>query len=435
MYPTGSEWRRWDLHVHTPKSLVQQYGGDTPQAWDTFIQTLAGLPSDVKVIAVTDYLFCDGYEYLLTRKSEIPNIELILPNIEFRLNTFSGTANNTKRHNFHVIFDSTVAPQTIREQLLNCLATGYRIADKAEWHQTPTRTSLEELGRQIKAAAPADNAIQNKTDLMVGFDNITYDRKTIEGLLDKTPFRGRYVTAIGYSEWNQSRWDQSAAEKRDLINTANFALTSVDDPAQIDNHKADLKANSLNNIILHSSDAHEFPRIGKTQLWIKADPTFAGLKQVLNEPDARVFIGQTPPNYKPDHKVISKIRVRQSSGWFLKDFDLALNRDLVTIIGGRGSGKSALAEAIAFGAGSRDESEDAFLEKASKHKDSIANSVIELDWADGTLTTETVGTEFEDKGLVRYPAPTHDAKLNRFPARIMPRKVVERPPLFRHLAQ
>ncbi|MBI1262774.1 MAG: hypothetical protein GC184_13730 [Rhizobiales bacterium] len=402
MYPRGSEWRRWDLHIHTPKSIVQQYGGDTTQAWDIFIQTLAALPSDVKVIAVTDYLFCDGYERLLTRRSEIPNIELIMPNIEFRLNTFSGTANNNKRHNFHVIFDPTVSPQTIREQLLNGLVTGYKIDDKTEWQQTPTRTSLEELGRHIKAAAPDGHAIRSKTDLMVGFDNITYDRKLIEELLSKTPFRGRYVTAVGYSEWNLSRWDQSAAEKRDLINTANFALTSVDDPAQIVAHKTELRANNLNDIILHSSDAHEFARIGKTQLWIKADPTFAGLKQVLNEPDARVFVGETPPNYKPDHKVISRIRVRESSGWFPKDFALELSRDLVTIIGGRGSGKSALAEAIAFGAGSMDPSDDAFLKKAAKHRESITNSVIELDWGDGVLTTEKVGTEFPDKGLVRY---------------------------------
>ncbi len=28
IYPKGSEWRRWDLHVHTPKSIIQGYGGD-----------------------------------------------------------------------------------------------------------------------------------------------------------------------------------------------------------------------------------------------------------------------------------------------------------------------------------------------------------------------------------------------------------------------
>mgnify|MGYP001562791262 CR=1 FL=1 len=402
LYPKGSEWRKWDLHIHTPKSIVQHYGGDTETAWDAFIQKLASLPPEVKAIAVNDYLFCDGYEYLLTRKDEISNIELIIPNIEFRLNTFSGTANNSKRHNFHVLFDPSVLVQDIRDQLLNCLSTGYKIQDGAQWQQTPTTRSLEELGRQIKTAAPAGNTVHSKTDLEVGFDNITYKREDIEKLLEKNCFKGRFVTAIGYSEWDQSKWDQSAAEKRTLINSANFSLTSLDDPAKVEENRKDLATNKLNSLVLHSSDAHELDRIGQTMLWVKADPTFAGLKQVLNEPEARVFIGATPPNFKPEHKVISRVSIPSSNGWFADNFSVELNRDLVTIIGGRGSGKSALAEAIAYGAGSQDESEDAFLKKAEKHKSSIKGTTISVDWADGANTSFKVGELLEDKGLVRY---------------------------------
>jgi len=402
LYPKGSEWRKWDLHIHTPKSIVQQYGGDNKAAWDAFIQKLASLPAEVEAVAVNDYLFCDGYEHLLTRKDEIPNIKLIIPGIEFRLNTFSGTSNNSKRHNFHVLFDPSVSVQDIRDQLLNCLSTGYKIQDGAQWQQTPTARSLEELGRQIKAAAPAGNTVHSKADLEVGFDNITYKREDIEKLLEKNCFKGRFVTAIGYSEWDQSKWDQSAAEKRTLINSANFSLTSLDDPAKVEENRKDLAANKLNSLVLHSSDAHELNRVGQTILWVKADPTFAGLKQVLNEPEARVFIGAVPPNFKPEHKIISRISIPSSSGWFADNFSLELNRDLVTIIGGRGSGKSALAEAIAYGAGGEDESEDAFLRKAVKHKNSIKGTMISVDWADGANTSFKVGEFLEDKGLVRY---------------------------------
>lgn len=401
-YPRGSEWCRWDLHIHTPKSIIQNYSGDNQAAWDAFIIKLASLPSDIKVIGITDYLFCDGYEYLLTRRSEIPNIELIIPNIEFRLNTFSGTASNTKRHNFHVLFDPSITVQEIREQLLNSLSTGYKIQDGAEWNQTPTVRSLEKLGIQIKAAAPAGNTVHSKSNLEVGFDNITYKREDIEKQLRKTPFKGRFVTAIGYSEWDQARWDQSAAEKRDLINSASFSLTSSDDSAKIIENRADLISNKLNSLVLHSSDAHEIDRVGQTMLWVKADPTFAGLKQVLNEPEARVFIGTTPPNYKPDHKVISGILIPSSRGWFKDNFELELNRDLIAIIGGRGSGKSALAEAIAFGAGSKDDSGDAFLEKATKHKDSIKGTKITVKWADGSETIFEVGVPHTGPELVQY---------------------------------
>jgi hypothetical protein len=66
------------------------------------------------------------------------------------------------------------------------------------------------------------------------------------------------------------------------------------------------------------------------------------------------------------------------------------------------SGKSALAEAIAYGAGSKDESEDAFLNKAARHAEAITGTKIELVWANGSKTEFTVGTNFQDKGLVRH---------------------------------
>ena len=46
----GAAWRVWDLHVHTPKSLVQQYGPDTDETWERYLKELEGLPRDIKVI-------------------------------------------------------------------------------------------------------------------------------------------------------------------------------------------------------------------------------------------------------------------------------------------------------------------------------------------------------------------------------------------------
>ncbi|MFA5532158.1 MAG: AAA family ATPase [Candidatus Shapirobacteria bacterium] len=402
-YPKGSEWRKWDLHVHTPKSIVQNYGGDNQAVWDAFIQKIASLPSEIKVIGITDYLFCDGYEYLLTRREEIPNIELIIPNIEFRLDTFSGTANNMHRHNYHVLFDPSIELQDIREQLLSRLSTGYKIQDNTEWKSAPTYRSLETLGKEIKKAAPPENSIHSKTDLEVGFDNITYKRKDIEECLQSSCFKGKYITAIGYTEWDQSRWNQSAATKRDLINSVNFCLTSLEDPELIERNRKDLKDNNLCSLVFHSSDAHELEKIGQSLLWIKSDPTFAGLKQTLNEPESRVYIGEFPPCLKPEHKIIKSVKIPSSNGWFENNFEIELNSDLVAIVGGRGSGKSALAEAIAYGAGSLDTSEDSFFKKASKHSNPITGTKIQLTWGDNSTTEFEVGKlDAYDRGLVRY---------------------------------
>ena len=50
-YPRGSEWRRWDLHIHTPETLLNnQYEGND---WKQFIKKIN--ESSVDVIVITDY--------------------------------------------------------------------------------------------------------------------------------------------------------------------------------------------------------------------------------------------------------------------------------------------------------------------------------------------------------------------------------------------
>ena len=93
-HPRGSEWRKWDLHIHTPCSIVENYGGDTDEAWDKFLKDLENLPADFKVIGVNDYLFLDGYRRLLEEKEKnnrLQNIDLLLPVVEFRIQKFAGT--------------------------------------------------------------------------------------------------------------------------------------------------------------------------------------------------------------------------------------------------------------------------------------------------------------------------------------------------------
>lgn len=46
----GSEWRIWDLHVHTPLSIENNYGcADNEDGWNKYITALEQLPSDIKV--------------------------------------------------------------------------------------------------------------------------------------------------------------------------------------------------------------------------------------------------------------------------------------------------------------------------------------------------------------------------------------------------
>ena len=42
--PRGSLWNKWDLHVHTPSSIVQDYGGDNDATWEKFFTDIESLP-------------------------------------------------------------------------------------------------------------------------------------------------------------------------------------------------------------------------------------------------------------------------------------------------------------------------------------------------------------------------------------------------------
>ena len=110
IYDRGSEWRRWDLHVHTPTSYTHEFKfindgakrKDQGDIWEKYIEELEKI-SNVSVIGITDYFTIDGYKKVLEyrrKKGRLSNFDLILPNIEFRLHTITA---KVKRLNIHLI--------------------------------------------------------------------------------------------------------------------------------------------------------------------------------------------------------------------------------------------------------------------------------------------------------------------------------------------
>src|SRR5690606_13893551 len=86
MISRGSEWRRWDPHVHTPGTVLNdQYGG--PDPWEAFLHTIENTSPKIEAIAATDYYVTDSYEELRRRADagRLAGVGLIMPNIELRL--------------------------------------------------------------------------------------------------------------------------------------------------------------------------------------------------------------------------------------------------------------------------------------------------------------------------------------------------------------
>src|SRR4030095_16899453 len=92
---------------------------------------------------------------------------------------------------------------------------------------------------------------------------------------------------------------------------------------------------------IRSSDAHHHDDVGKRVTWVRAEkPSFGELKAALALPH-RVSLS-TP---EATHAHVIGFHV---VGTFIRDVWIALNPGLNSLIGGKGSGKTALLECLRF---------------------------------------------------------------------------------------
>jgi hypothetical protein len=303
----GSMWRKWDLHIHTPDSIVHNYGSNKEEAWLKFIKDIEQLPPEFKVIGINDYIFVDGYERVLREKREngrLKNIDLILPVIELRLDKFAGTVKKDQdgaysksdwnRINLHVIFDQ-LDPEVIRQQFLSSLVPCYHLIPESnhlngKWQAVITPTSLAKLGEMIIEAAPAKEKEKYGSHLEEGFNNLCVSLDSVLESLERHDLKDRFLIAVGKAEWDNMKWnDQSIAEKRNVINRADLVFTASENPEKYEIAKNKLKESKVLDKLLDCSDAHAFSnsdnkdRIGNCFTWIKSDPTFQGLLQAVTE--------------------------------------------------------------------------------------------------------------------------------------------------------
>src|ERR1700686_647712 len=83
MLSRGSEWRRWEPHIHAPGTVMNnQFSG--PNAWGDYLTALEQVTPVIEAIAVTDYYVTDTYEEVLRHKAagRLPSAKLVFPNVE-----------------------------------------------------------------------------------------------------------------------------------------------------------------------------------------------------------------------------------------------------------------------------------------------------------------------------------------------------------------
>lgn len=308
--------------------------------------------------------------------------------VELRLDKFGGVVKSGKdgyaqsgwsRINLHVIFDQ-IEPDLIRQQFLAAISRSYQLVPgspgEGRWDGVVSRENLEALGQAIIESVPQERRSEFSTPLKEGFNNFNISFDAVKTALQNHHLSGKYLIAIGKTEWEDLKWDDhTIAEKKDIINQADLVFTAAENPEAYKRGRRKLIDSNVNAKILDCSDAHwlkkstEKDRIGNCFTWIKSDATFQGLVQAIAEYRDRVFVGDIPPKVelidRNRTKFIKSVKVAKRAGatlrepWF--DIDIPLNPDLVAIIGNKGSGKSALADIIALVGNTRNYGSFSFL--------------------------------------------------------------------------
>ncbi len=370
--------------------------------------------------------FLDGYRKVKCYKDKgrLKNIDLILPVIELRLAKFCGHK-EFKRINYHLIFSDGISADVIEQQFLNALTSKYKLdtdSKQTTWDGVITKENLANLGKKIKEKVPVEKLSDYGSDIEEGFNNLNIELSCIEAALQNASqyFDGKYVTAIGKTEWDSLNWnDSSIGEKKSIINGADIVFTASESIKAFYKGKKKLEEQEVNSFLIDCSDSHnnswsiDKDRLGNCFTWIKADPTFEGLKQILNEKD-RVFIGERPRLFDSISnnrtKYIETLAIKHvddykcSDEWF-NNVVIDFNPELVAIIGNKGSGKSAIADIVALCCNAKNYDDFSFLnERKFKNKGLAKNFEATVKFKDDNEYTRNLFEEStnDKQPLVKY---------------------------------
>lgn len=337
----GSEWRKWDLHLHSPYTVVNGNGLYKGVTDDDFIKKIC--EEKISVVGLTNYFKFSKEDYEVAKKLRNNGITTFM-NLEFRLTNLN---DDKMLSDYHVIFSDKLSKTDIDNFL--------------------TSLDISVGSCKKKISALTDDEI--KTNAAISFEDLN---KTLQK--ESLHLKGKYLTAFlsrghGNSVCGKGRaytvYEEIVRNSDLVVHSSDFMETLNDDKlfwlGKTPHQKDYIKP------LLQSSDAHCLDDIGFKErqveeknkvksgvyekegnyfikvpafTWIKSDPTFEGLKQIIYEPEERIRYGESNPDNKSDYMVLDYIEYYGTERTYF-------NRELNAIIGGRSTGKSTLLNSIA----------------------------------------------------------------------------------------
>lgn len=355
-WPRGSEWRKWDLHLHAPGTKLNDQFPAGETGWDEYCRRLRDC--DVQAFGITDYFSADCYfaavrEYR-RRYSDSPKI--FLPNIELR--TIYVVNRAEQEVNVHLIFNPN---QGDHESRIKSFLGALKITRTDSADRDLKASELSHTS-DFEGATTTREYIRNALTETYGRDADLLDFVLIvtaannDGIRAKTGVKRKAVVSDELDKFSDAffgnaknvEWFLSTNRAEDKAQYTEpkpvLAGSDAHSLADLDTRLGQVVSDATNGIVLEPT-------------WIKADLTFEGLKQIIFEPRNRVFIGAEPEIERRvrENKTryinflhincVEGYRKDQHGAWFC-DEKIVLGKELVAIIGNKGSGKSAVTDII-----------------------------------------------------------------------------------------
>ena len=324
-FERGSEWRRWDLHLHTASSY--DYKGEDNDA--LLIEKLK--ENNIAAVAITDHFVID--------KERIKNLRSLSPEIVF----FPGVELRTDKGdtNVHVIL--------IFSDIINIdeLVEDFNVFKRSAQNHDDNEKIYWDYRKIIKFAEAHDALIS----IHAGRKSNGVDDRISNSLPHNQAVKEEYASTVSIFEMGQLR--------------------------DLDDYRKHVFSDIGVKPMIICSDNHDARNYNPTnKLWIKADVTFNGLKQIIYEPEERVRISDSIPDYKPNYYTIDSVVFKDDS---FQTEPIKFSKNLTCVIGGKSTGKSILLHNLAKAIDKEQVEQKENISKTStKDVDEIA-----VFWADG----------------------------------------------------
>lgn len=407
MVNRGSEWERWEPHIHAPGTVLNNQFGNGA-AWEPYLAALEISTPAIRAIGVTDYYVTETYEEMLRLRGtgRLTNLELIFPNVEVRLDV----AARSGFVNLHLLV-SPEDPNHVGE--LRRILTRLQFNAFADRFDC-TRDDLIRLGKRADPAIIDDRIAlaHGATQFKVNFAQLREVFGESEWAKKNILIAVAGATGDGTSGVRQAA-DATLRQEIEAFSHIIFSSSSAQREFWLGQQAVTVEElrGRYNGCkpCLHGSDAHNQQSVGQPTgdrfSWIKGALRFDTLRQACIDPDGRAYVGSEPPRAAMPSQVIREVEF--TGALWAATPTIPLNSGLVAIIGARGSGKTALADVIAAGCDAisvtswnTDENiSPSFLVRA---RSLVGNAAVKLTWGGNNTTTRNLDGR-DALGPTTYP--------------------------------